>query len=157
MDLKQISPGQSNNLCAIKPSVGLSSRFRVVPISGTQDTVGPMARDCMSAARLLTVIAGKDPNDNATDAIPFDTVPDYAARCNADGLRGARIGIPSNFLAARPPNNVTAAAYNASISTIRSLGATVLENSNFPALADYQNNTSQVRLQHDVHGSYSDS
>jgi len=41
---------------------------------------------------MLSVIAGKDPLDNYTSAIPFDTIPDYAASCTAHGLKGARIG-----------------------------------------------------------------
>jgi len=51
-----------------------------------------MAGDCKTAATMLTVMAGKDPLDNYTSAIPFDTIPDYAASCTADGLKGARIG-----------------------------------------------------------------
>jgi amidase len=52
-----------------------------------------MARDCKTAAALLSVIAGKDTvADPATGDIPFDTIPDYASACTADGLKGARIG-----------------------------------------------------------------
>lgn len=35
-----ISPSQRNNLVGIKPTVGLTSRYLVIPISSTQDTVG---------------------------------------------------------------------------------------------------------------------
>lgn len=51
-----------------------------------------MAADCKTAATILSVIAGKDPLDNYTSAIPFDTIPNYAAACTAGGLKGARIG-----------------------------------------------------------------
>jgi amidase len=55
----------------------LTSRYLVVPISQTQDTVGPLTRTMMDAAYILSVIAGKDSHDNYTSAIPFETIPDY--------------------------------------------------------------------------------
>jgi len=76
-----ISPGQRNNLAVIKPSVGLTSRFNVIPISEHQDTAGPMTRTVKDAAAILSVIAGKDPKDPYTAAIPFRKIPDYVAAC----------------------------------------------------------------------------
>ncbi|KAJ7914560.1 amidase signature domain-containing protein [Mycena leptocephala] len=57
-------PTSNNNLAGIKPTVGLTSRAGVIPISTHQDTVGPMTRSLTDAAIILSVIAGKDPNDN---------------------------------------------------------------------------------------------
>ena len=45
-----LSPSDVNNLVGIKPTVGLTSRYLVVPISEHQDTVGPMARTVKDAA-----------------------------------------------------------------------------------------------------------
>ena len=135
----QLSPGQRNNLCAIKPTVGLTSRYLVIPISAIQDTIGPMARDCKTAAEILTVIAGKDENDAATDAIPFDTIPDYGKACSAAGLQGAKIGVPTSFIRQTASNVPEIAAFNASFATIRSAGASVQVNTNFPDLATYRN------------------
>lgn len=39
-----ISPSENSNLAGIKPTVGLTSRYLVIPISEHQDTVGPLAR-----------------------------------------------------------------------------------------------------------------
>lgn len=39
-----LSPSEVNNLVGIKPTVGLTSRALVIPISERQDTVGPMTR-----------------------------------------------------------------------------------------------------------------
>ena len=91
-----MSPSQKGNLVGIKPTVGLTSRYLVIPISEHQDTVGPMARTVKDAAIILQAIAGKDRNDNYTAAIPFDCdkMPDYVAALDKDGLAGARIGIP---------------------------------------------------------------
>ncbi|KAJ7914941.1 amidase signature domain-containing protein, partial [Mycena leptocephala] len=63
-------PTSNNNLAGIKPTVGLTSRAGVIPISAHQDTVGPMTRSLTDAAIVLSVIVGKDPNDNFTLAQP---------------------------------------------------------------------------------------
>lgn len=94
-----IAPAQRSNLVGIKPTVGLTSRHLVVPISEHQDTVGPMARTVKDAAAVLGAIAGIDPNDNYTSAIPnCGKIPDYVAACDEGALKGARIGVPWNFL-----------------------------------------------------------
>lgn len=125
-----VSPSNVNNLVGIKPTVGLTSRYLVVPISEHQDTVGPMARTVKDAAYILSAIAGKDPNDNYTSAIPFDTIPDYAASCNYSALQGKRIGIPRNVF------NITGyedhygaiiAAFNASLDVFREAGAEIVD------------------------------
>lgn len=94
-----LSPADVNNLVGIKPSVGLTSRHLVIPISEHQDTVGPMTRTVKDAAYILQAIAGSDTNDNYTSAIPNNgSVPDYVSACRTDALKGARIGVARNVL-----------------------------------------------------------
>ncbi|KAI1854296.1 hypothetical protein JX266_001437 [Neoarthrinium moseri] len=125
-----VSPSNVNNLVGIKPTVGLTSRFLVIPISEHQDTVGPMARTVKDAAYILSVIAGKDSNDNYTDAIPFDTIPDYAAACDHDALKGKRLGIPRNVFditGAEEQYGPIVAAFNASLEVFRAAGAEIVD------------------------------
>lgn len=136
-----ISPSSRNSLTGIKPSVGLTSRYLVVPISQTQDTIGPLTRTMMDAAYILSVIAGQDSHDNYTSAIPFETIPDYAAECNSNGLGGAKIGIPRNAITVSSTNGPEITAFNASISVFKELGATIVDNADFPDLAGYLNFT----------------
>ncbi len=88
----------------IKPTVGLTSRAGVVPISHTQDTVGPHARTVADAAAVLTVIASQtfDGRDPATGGVPLGlrgvasrpSLPtNYTQFVDRDGLRGSRIGV----------------------------------------------------------------
>lgn len=93
-----IGPSDANNVVGIKPTVGLTSRDLVIPISQHQDTVGPIARTVKDAAYILSAIAGYSPYDNYTSAIPYPNhaIPDYTAACNFSALRGKRIGIPRN-------------------------------------------------------------
>ncbi|KAI0151669.1 amidase [Xylariaceae sp. FL1272] len=128
-----ISPAEVNNLVGIKPTVGLTSRYLVVPISQRQDTVGPMARTVKDAAYLLTAIAGKDDKDNYTSAIPFDTIPDYAAACNLSALSGKRLGIPRNLFditGYEEQYGAVISAFNASLDTFQAAGAEIVDGLN---------------------------
>jgi amidase len=120
-------------LSCIKPTVGLVSRHLVVPISEHLDTVGPMATTMKDAAFLLEAIAGKDPDDNYTSAIPFKRIPNYVKSCRKDGLRGKRIGVPQNVLEFITTNRTlpVVKAFNAAIKTLEALGATIVPNTNF--------------------------
>ena len=142
-----LSPSEVSNLVGIKPTVGLTSRSLVIPISQRQDTVGPMARTVRDAAYVLQAIAGKDPLDNYTLAQPFDTPPDYVAACDFSSLRGKRIGIPRNLIdPTQEPDNTVINTFNAAVKTIRAAGATVVDNTNITAyaLATYNNGSTET-------------
>jgi amidase len=91
-----LSPSNQNMLAAIKPTVGRISRYGVIPITADQDTPGPMAKYVMDIAIMFGVLEGAapDPNDPATKACSPPPGRDYTKLLRADGLKGARIGIP---------------------------------------------------------------
>jgi amidase len=128
-----LCPSMVNNIVGIKPTVGLTSRDLVVPISSHQDTVGPMARTVKDAAYILAAIAGKSPYDNYTDAIPFATIPDYVAACNLSALRGKRLGVPRNIIDTPQDTNAAAIilAFNAALGILHEAGAVIVEETNF--------------------------
>ncbi|KAL8732124.1 MAG: hypothetical protein Q9181_004051 [Wetmoreana brouardii] len=147
-----LSPSEVNNLVGIKPTVGLTSRALVIPISQRQDTIGPMARTVKDAAYLLQAIAGKDPNDNYTLAQPFESPPDYVGACNYSSLRGKKIGIPRNIITPQEGDAPVLAAFESAVQTIRRAGATVVDNVNITsyALDQYLNgNASLIVLEAD--------
>ena len=87
-----VCPGSINGIVSLKPTVGLVSRTRVVPISHSHDTPGPMGRCVADVAALLTALAGSDPADAATrDADHHRT--DYVAAIAHATLGGKRIGV----------------------------------------------------------------
>ena len=132
-DASILSPSSTNNLVGIKPSVGLTSRDLVIPISEHQDTVGPMARSVSDAAYLLSILAGKDEKDNYTLAQPFDTPPDYTRSLNFSSLRGSRIGVPRNAIIHEDTNGPVLEAFEGAINVLKSAGAIVVENTNYSA------------------------
>ncbi|KAF4612723.1 hypothetical protein D9613_011810 [Agrocybe pediades] len=128
-------PASHNNLAGIKPTVGLTSRAGVIPISAHQDTVGPMTRSLTDAAIVLSVIDGKDVNDNFTFAQP-PNVPDFTKALKKDTFRGKRIGVPrrvflnDTITQNHPYVNI---AFEETLRTIRSLGATVVDPADMPS------------------------
>ncbi|KAJ7616304.1 amidase signature enzyme [Mycena polygramma] len=128
-------PTSNNNLAGIKPTVGLTSRAGVIPISAHQDTVGPMTRSLTDAAIVLSVIAGKDPNDNFTLAQP-PVVPDFTKALNKNALKGKRIGVPrrvflNDSISGNDPS--IGVAFEEALLTIQALGATVVDPANLPS------------------------
>jgi amidase len=112
-----ISPASQNGVVGIRPSTGLWSRHGVVPISDTQDTLGPLTQTVSDAALLLGPLTGVDPADPKTAASAGVAGTDYTKALKADALQGARIGVMGS-------NN---AQYNAARAKVESLGATVVQ------------------------------
>ena len=82
-------PAACCGIVGLKPTYGRVSRAGVMPLSWSNDHVGPMARTVRDAARLLQVIAGRDPRD-ATSS--HRAVPDYMARHRRGRRRASRRG-----------------------------------------------------------------
>ncbi|KAI0922743.1 hypothetical protein AcV5_009638 [Taiwanofungus camphoratus] len=124
-----VSPSSTCNLVGIKPTVGLTSRAGVIPISSHQDTVGPMCRTVADAAVILSAIAGRDPLDDYTLSSPA-IVPDYTKALKSDGLKGTRLGVPRKLFEKEDANVVK--AFDTAVETIRALGATVVDPADLP-------------------------
>ncbi|KAJ7130419.1 amidase signature enzyme [Mycena epipterygia] len=130
-------PSSSNNVAGIKPTLGWTSRAGVIPITANQDTVGPITRSLTDGAIVLSVIAGKDTNDNFTLAQP-DAVPDFTKALNKNALRGKRIGVPrrvflnDSITGNHPSMNV---AFEEALLTLAALGATIVDPADFPSVS----------------------
>ncbi len=138
-----VCPGNANGVAAIKPTVGLTSRAGVVPISHIQDTVGPHARTVADAAAALSVIQSRtfDGRDPATGGVPLGwrnrfprptNIPtDYTKFVDPNGLKGARIGITRGGLNGFDPFVPTpapvTAAIEAAFAALTAAGATVID------------------------------
>ncbi|KAI0832184.1 glutamyl-tRNA amidotransferase subunit A [Hypoxylon sp. FL0890] len=133
-------PASFNNLVGIKPTVGLTSRHLVIPISEHQDTVGPMTRTVKDAAYILQAIAGADPLDNYTSAIPNPQLPDYVAACKTSALSGVRLGVPRNVIDLQSDNTTgpVVEAFEQALNILRGAGANVVD-TEFPAAAEFLN------------------
>ena len=125
-----ISPSAANAIVGIKPTVGLTSRAGVVPIAHSQDTVGPMARSVADAATMLSAIVGVDPRDPVTQESEGRYFTDYTQFLDANGLRGARIGIARQHYFGYSPK-ADAIALQA-IEHMREHGGVIIDNADIP-------------------------
>jgi amidase len=137
-----VCPANANGVVGIKPTVGLTSRAGVVPISHTQDTVGPHGRTVADAAAALGVIQSRtfDGRDPATQGVPLGwqgtgrarpAIPaDYTQFVNPKGLQGARLGLTRVGLAgstAVPTPQTVLDAFEAAVDALTAAGATVID------------------------------
>lgn len=125
-----LCPAALNGLVGVKPSVGLVSRTGVVPISASQDTVGPLCRTVADAAALLDVIAGEDPSDPATLGLRRPEPGAYLAAAeegaaHARELGGVRLGVLRSTAAAT--GRGTAACFDQVLGELARAGATLLD------------------------------
>jgi amidase len=93
-----VCPSGQCGVAGIKPTVGLTSRAGVVPISNTQDTVGAHGRTVADAAAVVGALTGVDPRDSKTLASAGNFFTNYTQFVNPNGLAGARIGFDQRFL-----------------------------------------------------------
>jgi amidase len=90
-------PAAMNGIVGMKPTVGLVSRSDVIPISHVQDTAGPLTRTVKDAARILSVLAGQDQSDPATENIPANLDLDFEAQIAGADLLGVRLGLVTSL------------------------------------------------------------
>ena len=137
-----VCPANANGVVGIKPTVGLTSRAGVVPISHTQDTVGVHARTVADAAVTLGVIqsATFDGRDPATGGVPLGwkgrqrpkNIPaDYTQFLDPHGLRGARLGLTrvglNGFDPSVPTPQPVLDAFEKAVRALTNAGATVID------------------------------
>jgi len=102
----------------LKPTYGRVSRFGLIAFASSLDQIGPFAKDVEDAALMLQAIAGHDPRDSTSAAVP---VPDYAAGLG-QGVEGLKVGIPAEyFIEGLDPEVET--AVRAAIEILKGLGA----------------------------------
>src|ERR1041385_1360754 len=116
---------QPASLCGViglKTTYGRNSRYGLVAFASSLDQVGGFAREGGDGARVLSVIAGRDPQDSTTADVP---VPDYAAELNGD-LKGARLGFPRTLFGKGLDNEVKQSVESV-IDVYRDLGVEIVD------------------------------
>jgi amidase len=130
-----VCPSTNCGIVGIKPTVGLVSGAGIVPISHTQDTAGPMARTVADAAALLTALAGAAPASSVEK--------DYAKALDANGLRGARIGVARNLAGFHPD---TDRLFEEAVAELRRRGAEVVDPADVPNVQELDEPELEVLL-----------
>jgi amidase len=138
-----VCPANANSLVGLKPTLGLISRAGIIPIAHSQDTAGPMCRTVTDAAILLGALAGIDARDVATKASAGKSFADYRKFLDADGLKGARIGVHRKVFGF---NDGVDKLINDCIDIIKRRGATIVDPADIPTQGKFDDSELEVLL-----------
>jgi Asp-tRNA(Asn)/Glu-tRNA(Gln) amidotransferase A subunit family amidase len=141
-----------NALVTLRGTQGLSSRAGVVPVSHTQDMVGPLARSVTDLALLLDATVGFDSQDRQSARSLGMIPPSYTQTLNVLGLREKRIGVLEDLLLVDPEDSEVVAVFGAAIAELQAAGAE-LERIKAPELVALMNSRVDgfFVLAHDFH------
>ncbi|MDE3155924.1 MAG: Asp-tRNA(Asn)/Glu-tRNA(Gln) amidotransferase subunit GatA [Acidobacteriota bacterium] len=115
-------PAALCGITGLKPSYGRVSRYGLIAFASSLDQIGPFARTAADAARLLDVMAGEDPRDATTAALP---APALQGALTGD-VRGMRIGVPRRLLDQGLDPEVRE-AFLAALDVLRGRGTTLVD------------------------------
>jgi len=119
------SPSSANNLVGIRSTAGLISRAGIVPVSFTQDAIGPITRTVADGARMLDAMAGYDPDDPIT-ALNSGHIPRTYTAFLQNGLKGARIGVLKTLFGNRPEHQEVNDVMERAIEALKQQGAIIV-------------------------------
>jgi len=116
-------PAAFCGVVGLKPTYGRVSRYGLVAFASSLDQVGPITKDVSDAALLLGAIAGHDPMDSTSAALP---VPDYTKALRKRDLKKLTVGVPEEFFTEGLDPEVELAVRTA-IDELKNLGGTIKE------------------------------
>jgi amidase len=138
-----VCPSSANGLVGLKPTLGLIGRSGIVPIAHSQDTAGPMARTVTDMAILLSALAGFDERDPATTEMKSRPALDYTKYLDANGLRGARIGVARKYFGF---HDATEVLMQNVIDEMKRQGAVIVDPADIPSFGKFDGSEMTVLM-----------
>jgi Asp-tRNA(Asn)/Glu-tRNA(Gln) amidotransferase A subunit family amidase len=120
-------PSSHLALVGIRSTIGVVSRDGIIPLLYNRDVAGPMTRTVEDAARVLNVVAGYDPNDEASESAKGHILNNYPEYLDPNGLKGARIGVLRALSNTDTTDFEIAELFEQAIKDIKRLGAEVID------------------------------
>lgn len=124
-------PSSHCSLVGFRPTMGLVSRSGIIPMHLTLDMPGPMCRTVEDATRVLEAILGNDPLDPLTKHSDGKLTDNYVQFLQADGLKGARIGIFREISGTMPDPEILA-LFEKAITDMKQMGAEMIDSVSIP-------------------------
>ena len=115
-------PASFCGVVGVLPTYGRVSRYGLVAYASSLDHIGPFARSVKDSATVLAVIAGRDPLDSTSAAVP---VPDYVAELDKP-VKGFKVGVPREYFAAGLTSEVRARV-ESGLAVLRELGCETVD------------------------------
>src|SRR3989339_897390 len=116
-------PASFCGVVGLRPSYGRNSRYGIMPMASSYDTVGPMTKTVEDLAMVMTEIAGQDDRDATT--VP-DLVPDYTKEFEKD-IKGLKIGVPKEYFSVAGMDEEVREITEQQIEKLKKLGAKIVE------------------------------
>ncbi len=120
-------PAANQNLVGLRGTHGLSSRSGVMPLSSTQDIAGPLARSVTDLAIMLDATVGPDATDAITAEGASHIPKSYRDALDANGLKGARIGVLRALWGNAPEDDEVAGIVRKALDGFKAQGAEVVD------------------------------
>lgn len=117
-------PAAFCGVSGLRPSYGRNSRYGIMPMASSLDTVGPMAKTVEDIAIIMEQIAGQDRFDATTLPNP---VPKYTTDIAVELQPGMTVGLPKEYFEMEGLSSEVASAVEQAIKQFESLGVTVKE------------------------------
>jgi len=114
-------PALVNGVVGLRPTYGLVSRYGVLPLSESMDSVGPITRSVEDAAIMLNAISGYDPNDPVSLQVE---IPDTTGSLKS-GIKNIRIGVDKDYIRDGLDTWLSSAILEA-VDTLAKLGAQIV-------------------------------
>ena len=117
-------PASFCGVVGLKTTYGRVSRYGLLALVSSFDTIGPMTRDVMDCALVMETIAGHDPKDSTSRP---EQPPKYSSVMRTDdGLKGLRLGVPKEYFAEGINGQIKQSLLEA-IKVLERLGANIEE------------------------------
>ncbi len=120
-------PAANQNLVGLRGTHGLSSRSGVMPLSSTQDIAGPLARSVTDLAIMLDATVGPDATDAVTAGGAAHIPKSYRDGLDANGLKGARIGVLRALWGSAPEDGEVTGIVQKALDGFKAQGAEVID------------------------------
>lgn len=145
-------PASHLALFGIRSTLGLTSRDGVVPLVLDRDVAGPLTRTVADGARVFNVVAGYDAADPITELGRDRHVADYTVFLDADGLRGARIGVLRALADPEDGDPAVLALFERALEDLAGAGAELVDPLVIDNLADHlEADNFCPRFRYDLH------
>ena len=120
-------PSSHLALVGIRSTMGLTSRDGVIPLIADRDIAGPMTRSVRDTAIMFNVVAGYDPADPITAEGKDKKADDYTAFLDANGLKGARLGVLREFVETKEADPQVLAVFAKALVDLTAAGAEIID------------------------------
>jgi len=115
-------PASFNNVVGLKPTYGRVSRYGIIAMASSLDSIGHFTKTVEDSALFLNITAGQDKFDASTLLNPIDN---FTKDLNK-GIKGLKIGIPKEFVTSDLDKEVKV-KFEESVKLLVDLGAIISE------------------------------